>query len=75
VIQGGALTAEKAGELKYLEAVCKETLRLMPPTGGGFRIMDTTVEVMGYTFPKVHDTFFLPCYGLTISCRPSPHCF
>jgi cytochrome P450 len=42
VVRDGALTADKAGQLKYLEAVCKETLRLMPPTGGGFRIMDTT---------------------------------
>lgn len=52
VVGDGALTAKVAGRLKYLDAVCKESLRLMPPTGGGFRIMETTEKVMGYTFPK-----------------------
>ena len=74
VVGDGALTAEVAGRLKYLDAVCRETLRLMPPTGGGFRIMETTEKVMGYTFPKVsmtlHHTPSLP----TATAHPCPRC-
>jgi cytochrome P450 len=47
----------------YLEAVCKETLRIYPVAPTAFiRILTTPMEIMGYEFPA--GTVFLPCIYL-----------
>ena len=42
---GSPLTYENIQELKYLSCVVKESLRLAPPVGGGFRKALKTFEI------------------------------
>jgi len=40
------------GSLKYLDACLSESLRLVPPSGGGMRMATEDVELCGYHIPK-----------------------
>lgn len=46
------LTMEKLKQMTYLEQVLKETMRLIPPVGGGFREVIEPFEFNGYFIPK-----------------------
>ncbi|KAK3095791.1 hypothetical protein FSP39_019197 [Pinctada imbricata] len=46
------LSIAKINKLKYVHHVVKETLRLSPPIGGGYRRALKTFEVEGYQIPK-----------------------
>ncbi|KAL3864286.1 hypothetical protein ACJMK2_005982 [Sinanodonta woodiana] len=39
-------------QMTYIEAVVKETLRMLPPVGGAFRTILQDFELEGYTLPK-----------------------
>ncbi|KAK3590217.1 hypothetical protein CHS0354_041278 [Potamilus streckersoni] len=39
-------------EMTYIDAVVKETLRILPPVGGAFRTILQDFELEGYTLPK-----------------------
>ena len=45
-------TPESLAKMTYLEQVLKETLRLVPPVGGGFREAIADCEYDGYVIPK-----------------------
>ncbi len=47
-----AYTLESLRSMPYLEAVIKESMRLIPPIGGSFRVMIEDAEFEGYTIPK-----------------------
>lgn len=52
VLGGGEpLTLAMADRMEYTEAVCNETLRVLPPSGGGMRMASEDVEIGGYTIP------------------------
>ena len=40
-----------AWDLPFVQGVLRESLRLMPPAGGGFRITSEDIEVSGYRIP------------------------
>ncbi|MEA5573833.1 cytochrome P450 [Calothrix sp. UHCC 0171] len=46
------ITLENLKQMTYLEQVLKETLRLIPPVGGGFRKVTETCEFNGYQIPQ-----------------------
>lgn len=46
------LSYQKIGELKYLNHVVREVLRVCPPVGGGFRRVLRDFELGGYLIPK-----------------------
>ncbi|BAZ37881.1 cytochrome P450 [Calothrix sp. NIES-4101] len=46
------ITLENLKQMTYLEQVLKETLRLIPPVGGGFRQVLETCEFNGYKMPQ-----------------------
>ncbi|CAE7029219.1 cyp120 [Symbiodinium natans] len=39
-------------KLSYLQAILDETLRVKPPSGGGFRLAEEDIEIAGYRIPK-----------------------
>ncbi|HAN46025.1 MAG TPA: cytochrome P450 [Cyanobacteria bacterium UBA8156] len=49
---GGDITPETLKEMAYLEAVIQETLRCIPPVGGGFRETLADCTWQDYTIPK-----------------------
>jgi len=56
---GGAdPTIEKLGSLSYLDAVVKETLRLMPPAGIGIRVTSDACILGGYMIPRNTNVMF-----------------
>jgi len=40
------------GSMKYLNACIRESLRLVPPSGGGMRMATEDIEIAGYAIPK-----------------------
>jgi cytochrome P450 len=62
---GGTLNKDLLDESKspYLDAVIKETMRIMPITGGGIRQVQETMVVDGMQVPK--DWYILYAIGLT----------
>ncbi|XP_060585713.1 cytochrome P450 26A1-like [Ruditapes philippinarum] len=46
------ICANDLPEMTYVDAVVKETLRVLPPVGGGYRTALETFELDGYTVPK-----------------------
>jgi len=50
-LKAGHVTLEKAMQMKYTEAVVKETLRVVPQTAGGLRINPETRKMSGYDIP------------------------
>lgn len=50
--QSEKITLEELRQMKYLEQVLQEVLRLIPPVGGGFRKIIHTCEFNGYQFPQ-----------------------
>lgn len=51
VLHGEAPTIEQLKQLAYLDAVVKESLRILPPGGIGQRRATTTCELGGYELP------------------------
>ncbi|MBA3545968.1 MAG: cytochrome P450 [Nannocystis sp.] len=47
-------TLESLRAMPWLEAVIKESMRLIPPIGGAFRVMTEDAEYGGFTIPKGH---------------------
>ncbi|MFV8754787.1 cytochrome P450 [Nannocystaceae bacterium ST9] len=47
-----ALTLDNLRAMTWLEAVIKESMRLIPPIGGSFRVMTRDAEFGGFTIPK-----------------------
>ncbi|CAE7228746.1 putative cytochrome P450 120 [Symbiodinium microadriaticum] len=47
-----AVTQSDLKELSYLQAILDETLRVKPPSGGGFRLAEEDIEIAGYRIPK-----------------------
>lgn len=47
-------TLETLRSLTYLDAIIKESMRLIPPVGGAFRVMTCEAEFDGFTIPKGH---------------------
>lgn len=45
-------TLESVRAMSYLEAVIKESMRLIPPVGGAFRVMLEDAEFGGFRIPK-----------------------
>ncbi|XP_053731165.1 cytochrome P450 26C1 [Synchiropus splendidus] len=48
----GPLTLERLSQLRYLDCVVKEVLRLLPPVSGGYRTALRTFELDGFQVPK-----------------------
>jgi cytochrome P450 len=46
------LSSENLAKMTYLEQVLKEVLRLLPPVGGGFRLVTQPFEFNGYYIPQ-----------------------
>jgi cytochrome P450 len=57
-LHGDALSLERLGQLPLLDGVIKETLRLMPPAGLGFRNTSQPTELGGYALPKGANVFY-----------------
>lgn len=51
-LEGAQLMLESVRSMTYLEAVINESLRLIPPIGGGFRVMLEDGEFGGFRIPK-----------------------
>ena len=49
---GAAITLERLREMTWLDAVIKESLRVIPPIGGAFRVMREDAEFGGFRIPK-----------------------
>lgn len=49
---GFALNLSELSNLKYLQAVLDETLRTMPPNGGGLRLAEKDLVIGGYRIPQ-----------------------
>lgn len=47
-----AYTLESLRAMPYLEAIIKESMRLIPPIGGSFRVMTRDEEYGGFTIPE-----------------------
>lgn len=47
----GRLEAWSAKALPWTQGVLRETLRLLPPNGGGFRVASEAVEIAGFEIP------------------------
>lgn len=47
-------TLETLRSLTWLDAIIKESMRLIPPVGGAFRVMTRDAEFGGFTIPKGH---------------------
>lgn len=47
-------TLESLRAMPWLEAVIKESMRLIPPIGGAFRVMTEDAEYGGFCIPKGH---------------------
>merc|ERR1719247_3092900 len=47
----GRLEAWSAKALPWTQGVLRETLRLLPPNGGGFRVASEAIEIAGYEVP------------------------
>lgn len=45
-------TLESIRSMSYLSAIIKESMRLIPPIGGSFRVMTQDAELDGYRIPK-----------------------
>lgn len=52
VVGNNSLTLEHLKQMTYLEMVIKESLRLVPPVGGGFRKVVKSCEYNGYYIPE-----------------------
>jgi cytochrome P450 len=52
VLGGERLTVERLGQLRYLDAVVNETLRMWPPTSVSGRKVTATFEFAGQTIPE-----------------------
>ncbi|XP_030309179.1 cytochrome P450 26C1 [Calypte anna] len=46
------ISLEKLSQLRYLDCVIKEVLRVLPPVSGGYRTALQTFELDGYQIPK-----------------------
>jgi cytochrome P450 len=60
VLGGHAAQVEDLPELRYTEAIVKETLRLYPPAWAFGRQAIQDCEVAGYRVPKGRQVFFFP---------------
>jgi len=60
VLGGRAPKVEDLPELRYAEAIIKETLRLYPPAWAFGRQATQDCEVAGYRVPKGRQVFFFP---------------
>ncbi|CAE7632285.1 cyp120 [Symbiodinium pilosum] len=47
-----AATQSELKKLRYLQGILDETLRVKPPSGGGFRLAEEDLEIAGYRIPK-----------------------
>jgi cytochrome P450 len=65
--RGQPVTAEQLRETPYLDQVLKETLRLIPPVGGGFRTVLQDCEFNGYRIPQG----WLVQYNISLSLKDS----
>eukprot|EP00913_Durusdinium_trenchii_P020773 g19513.t1 len=43
---------ESKSQTEYLQAILDESLRLLPPAGGGFRLAEEDLNIGGYRVPK-----------------------
>ncbi len=65
-----------AWDLPFVQGVLRESLRLMPPAGGGFRITSENIEVSGYCIPAGTVVTADPRIGNTMSVLfPEPQSF
>ena len=63
-------------DLPFVHGVLRESLRLMPPAGGGFRITSEDIEVSGYCIPAGTVVTADPRIGNTMSALfPEPQSF
>ncbi len=70
------ITLENLKQMTYLEQVLKETLRLVPPVGGGFRKVIETCEFNGYQIPQGWSLLYQVGYThQDISIYPQPKQF
>lgn len=71
-----AITLENLKQMTYLEQVLKETLRLVPPVGGGFRKVIKTCELNGYHIPQGWSVLYQVGYThQDINIYPQPQQF
>jgi cytochrome P450 len=54
----GPLSVERLAAMTYLEQVCSEVLRLVPPVGGGFRVLTATTSFRDMRLPKGWRVFY-----------------
>ena len=65
-----------AWDLPFVQGVLRESLRLMPPAGGGFRITSEDIEISGYCIPAGTVVTADPRIGNTMSALfPEPQSF
>jgi cytochrome P450 len=70
------ITLESVREMTYLEAVIKESMRVIPPIAGSFRVMTRESELGGFRIPKGFRVAVAP-RGVHFdpSIYPEPHKF
>jgi cytochrome P450 len=65
-----------AWDLPFVQGVLRESLRLMPPAGGGFRLTSEDIEVSGYSIPAGTVVTADPRIGNSMSALfPEPQSF
>ncbi len=76
-LQSQAMSGNLAAwELPFVQGVLRESLRLMPPAGGGFRLTSEDIEVSGFCIPAGTVVTADPRIGNSLSALfPEPQLF